>query len=64
MLTKQLQEVTIGFMMCLSVCASVHTEQLGSNRTGFMKLYQAILLQAVQKIQILSKLDTNNSNCT
>ena len=37
---------------CLSVCPSVRMEQLGSQRTDFIKIYMSIFRKFVQKIRV------------
>ena len=59
---KLLKKKWILASLCLSVCASVRVEQLGSQWTDFHEIwYPSIIRKSVEKIQVSLKSDKNNS---
>jgi hypothetical protein len=54
-----MQKVTINFVM--SVCLSVHMEQLSSHYTDFHKIWELTIFRySVKKVKVLLKFDKHN----
>jgi hypothetical protein len=60
-----LQNSTLSFVTCLSVCLSVRIEQLGSHQTDFCEIWCVSIFQNMsRKIQVSLKSDKNNGHFT
>jgi len=58
----QMQKAVMGFIM--SVCPSVHMEQLGSHRTDFQEILYFIFFENLLRNQVSLKSDKNYGNFT